>query len=122
MESARERLRGAKVVYSINSRELRFSGVIAYSTTTGRWGYSCGYGRSDVARALQRCEDPNAKIIVGQKVGGWMALALGDDKSVYGWGYAGNRADAEHNALEECRQRTKNAKIAVSFCTNGVTH
>jgi hypothetical protein len=49
-----------------------------------------------------------------------MALALGDDKSAYG--YAGNRIDAEHNALEECRQRTRNAKIALSFCTNGVAH
>jgi hypothetical protein len=51
-----------------------------------------------------------------------MTLALGDDKSAYGWGYAGNRLDAERNALEECRTRTKNAKVAVSFCTNGVVH
>jgi len=120
LESARQRMSEAKVVYSINSREMRVSGVIAYSPSTGKWGYSCGYGRSDVTRALQFCEDPDAKIFVGKNVCCWMALALGDDKSAYGWGYAGNRADAERNALEECRQRTKNAKVAVSFCTNGV--
>ena len=35
-------------------------------------------------------------------------------------GYAGNRIDAEKHALEECGKRTKNAKVVVSFCTNGV--
>ena len=48
------------------------------------------------------------------------ALALGDDKTAYGWGYAGNRADAEKHALEDCKKRTTNVKIVVSFCTNGV--
>lgn len=122
LEGARERMRGAKVVYSIDSRQMRFPGVIAYSTTTGNWGYSCGYGRSDASRALQFCGDPNAAVMVGKDKCCWMALATGDDKSAYGWGYAGNRVDAERNALEECRRRTKHAKIAVSFCTNGVTH
>jgi hypothetical protein len=122
LEGARERMSGAKVVYSINSRQIRVPGVIAYSTTTGGWGYSFGYGRSDVPRALQFCGDRNADVMVGKDPGCWMALALGDDKSVYGWGYAGNRADAERNALKECCKRTKNAKVAVSFCTNGTVH
>ena len=122
LEGARERMSGAKVVYSINSREMRVPGVIAYSTATGNWGYSSGYGRGDVPRALQFCGDPKADVIVGKDPGCWMALALGDDKSVYGWSYAGNRADAESNALEECRKQTKHAKVAVSFCCNGVVH
>lgn len=122
LESASQRVSGAKVVYSINSRQMRVSGVIAYSTATGKWGYSSGYGRGDITRAVQFCGDPDAKVMVGKNVCCWMALALGDDKSAYGWGYAGNRADAERNALEECRQRTKNAKVAISFCTNGVVH
>lgn len=122
LEGAREQVSWAKVAYSINAREMRTSGVIAYSSATGKWAYSFGYGRGDAARALQGCEAPDAKIVAGPKSACWMALALGDDKGVYGWGHAGNRADAERNALEECRQRTKNAKVAVSFCTNGVTH
>ena len=122
MENARQRMSGAKVVYSVNARDLRSTGVIAYSPATGKWGYSCGYGRGDVTRALKFCEDLSAKVIVAPKPCYWMALALGDDKSAYGYGYAGNRADAERNALEECRKRTKNAKVAVSFCTNGVVH
>jgi hypothetical protein len=122
LESARERkLPGAKVVYSIYSREPRTGGAIAYSESTGNWGYSTGGGRHAPYMALQNCKAPDAKIIA-QKDDCWMALALGDDKSVYGWGYAGNRADAERNALEQCRQRAKNPKIAFSFCTNGVAH
>ena len=51
-----------------------------------------------------------------------MALATGDDKSAYGTGHAGNRADAERAALEACNKRTKNAKIVFSFCTNGIEY
>jgi len=121
LEGARKRVSDAKVVYSIFAREMPESGVIAYSTTAGRWGYSCGYGRADATRALQACGAPDAQIVSDHKIG-WMALAVGDDKSAYGWGYAGNRADAESNALEQCRQRDKSAKVVLSFCTNGVVH
>jgi hypothetical protein len=122
LESARKRASDAKIVFSIFAREIAETGAIAYSTTTGKWGYSYSYGRSDVARALNLCGDKNAEVFVTPKRGIWMALALGDDKSAYGWGYAGNRADAEHNALKECEKHTKNAKIAVSFCTNGLSY
>lgn len=122
LKSARERVKGANIVFSINSRATLVQGVIAYSTATGRWGYSFGYGRSDVNRATRECGDPNAEIMVSPQPGSWMALALGDDQSAYGWGYAGNRIDAEKNALRECRQRTTNVTIAVSFCTSGVVH
>jgi hypothetical protein len=122
LEAARKQgLPGAKVVYSINSREPQTGGAIAFSESTGRWGYSTGGGRHAPYMALQNCKAPDAKIIA-QKADGWMALAVGDDKGAYGWGYAGNRADAERNALEAGRKRTKNAKIAFSFCTNGVVH
>lgn len=122
LEGARERgLPRARVVYSINSREMRSGGAIAYSESTGNWGYHTGGGRSGPYLAIQNCKAPDAKVIA-QKFDCWMALAVGGDKSAYGWGYAGNRADAERNALEQCRQRAKNARIAFSFCTNGVAH
>jgi hypothetical protein len=122
LAGARENTRGARVVYSINARAPLVLGVIAYSTATGRWGYSFGYGRSDVTRAVEACEDPGAEVMVSKLGGAWMALALGDKMSVYGWGYAGNRIDAEQTALDECGKRTKNAKVAVSFCTSGIVH
>jgi hypothetical protein len=112
-------LSDAKVVYSINSREMRTGGAIAYSQSTGDWGYGTGGARSSAYNAIKNCKAADAKVIA-QKSDCWMALALGDDKSAFGWGHAGNRADAESFALEDCNKRTKNAKIVVSFCTNGV--
>jgi len=122
LETARERDQDAKVVYSIFAREPLSTGAIAYAPTTGRWGYSSGYGRGDASRAVNYCGDQNAKVFVDPQKCSWMALALGDDKDAYGWAYAGNRIDAENSALAECRKQTKNAKIAVSFCTNGISH
>jgi hypothetical protein len=112
-------LTDAKVVFSINSREMRTGGAIAYSQSTGEWGWGTGGGRSAPFNALKNCKAADAKVIA-QKTDCWMALALGDDKTAYGWGYAGNRADAESFALEDCKKRTTNVKIVVSFCTNGV--
>lgn len=122
LEAARKRgLPGARVVYSIYSREMRTGGAIAFSESTGRWGYSSGGGRSAPYKAIQNCKAADAKVIA-QQFDCWMALALGDDKGAYGWGYAGNRDDAERFALEACSKRTKNSKVVLSFCTNGVQH
>lgn len=121
LDGAREQTRKARLVYGINARATKVSGVIAYSQSTGRYGWSWGYGRSDAIRALEGCEAPDAQIVAGP-AGWWLALALGDDTSAYGWGQAGNRADAERHALEACAERTENARIAVSFCTNGVVY
>ena len=83
------------------------------------WGWATGGARSAAYNALKNCIAADAKVIA-QKLDCWMALALGDDKTACGWGYAGNRADAEKHALEDCKKRTTNVKIVVSFCTNGV--
>lgn len=121
LQSAQERgLPGAKVVYSINSREMRTGGAIAFSQSTGRWGYSPGGGLNAPYQATQYCNAPDAKVIA-QKSDCWMALAVGDN-NIYGWGYAGNSADAQRFALEECKKQTTNAEVAFSFCTNGVQH
>jgi hypothetical protein len=121
LSSCQQQTSNAKVVFSINSREMRTSGAIAYSTTTGAWGYATGGGRTAQQRAINLSKDASAKVIA-VKFDCWMALAVGDDKSAYGFGYAGNRVDAERHAMEECGKRTKNAKIVVSFCTNGVEY
>jgi hypothetical protein len=110
-----------RVIYSIFSREPRTGGAIAFSESTGNWGYSTGGGRHAPYMALQCCAAPDAAIIA-QESDGWLALAMGDDKSTCGWGYAGNRADAEKHALEACRKQTTNARIVLSFCSNGVVH
>ncbi len=50
----------------------------------------------------------------------WMALVITDNRAVYGFGWAGNRTDAEANARKECGERPTNPRVALSFCTNGV--
>lgn len=118
LESAAERTAGAKVVFSINARQMKLWGAIAYSESTGDYGWGTGGGRSSQYAALKNCQARDAKAVL-TKYDCWLALATGDDKS-YGLGYAGNRADAEQNALDECAKHGKNGKIEVSFCSNGV--
>ena len=109
----------AKVVYSINSAQLQ-GGAIAFSELNRQVGLSTG-GAGAPLQSPAILTAPDAKVI-GYQFDCWMALAMGDDQSAYGWGYAGNLADAESNALEECAKRTKNGKIVLSFCSNGVEY
>ena len=106
-----------------------FWAAIAISPSTGKYASSCEYKPFDLAdrAAREKCNAPDARTVVlcGN---GWCALALGDVKPGkdfgwgVGWGYAGNRLDAERFALEACAQRTKNARIALCFCTNGIAY
>jgi hypothetical protein len=111
----------AKLAFSINSREMRSWGAIAYSQTTGAWGYATGGDSGLQQRAIRNSKAADAQV-VAVKFDCWLALALGDDRTAYGFGFAGNRADAENHALAECAKQTKNGKVVVSFCTNGVEY
>jgi hypothetical protein len=88
--------------------------AIAYSQSTGRYGYSSGWlaeinaRRSALANAKAR--DARVILVVGN---GYAALALGDDSSAYGYGYAETAAEARRHALAECQKRTTNCYIAV---------
>lgn len=99
--------------YSTPSRD-RY-GAIAYSRSTGKYGYSYGHSSRAAAEqdALNRCNAQDHEVI------GWMknaygVLAVGDDVSHYGWGWSSNRATAQQNALKYCRQRTTNSHVAVT--------
>ncbi len=118
LQNASERIRKPKVVFSINARQIRLWGAIAYSESTGDYGYANGGGRSSQYEALKNCKARDAKVLL-TKYDCWLALAVGDNR-IFGYGFAGNRADAERNALDECDKRTRNGKIKVSFCSNGV--
>jgi len=94
--------------------------AIAYSRTTGKWGYSHGYGSRAGAEqaALGRCTVDDAEILVWTR-NAWCALALGDDKSFYGWAWAGSASEAKRLALEKCRGGTTNCYIAVCVYSGG---
>jgi serine/threonine-protein kinase len=94
--------------------------ALAFSPSTGKYGYSHDWlARINAERvALKNCKADDARLLV--VVGnGFCALALGDDKTAYGFGYAETEAEAKKIALRECRKRTTNCYIAVSICSFG---
>lgn len=74
--------------------------AIAYSTSTGQYGYSFGQvSRASAERvALQKCKANDAEAVVWVS-NGWAAVAVGNDGS-YGTGWSTrSRAAAEKIAL-----------------------
>lgn len=92
--------------------------AIAFSQSTGRWGYSSGFSAEVNARrqSLKNCVAKDCKVVL--MVGnGYAALALGDDTSAYGFGHS--KTDQGANvarrfALDACAKRTRNCKVVVS--------
>ncbi len=89
--------------------------AIAYSPSTGAWGY--GYNYSTLsgaeARALVQCDEPDAYIVTWVR-NGYVALALGDDVGAAGFSYAADEATADLLALQECSTETTGSHIVVS--------
>lgn len=96
------------------SRPDRY-GAIAYSRTTGTYGYSYSqYSQDDAEReALNQCESSDRAVI------GWMrnaygALAVGASHDQYGWGWGATREAAKQAALDECRKLTDDCTIKLT--------
>lgn len=78
--------------------------AIAYSRSTGLFGSSQGaatYAEAETI-ALAGCNAPDAQIVTWSH-GRWCALATAEDKA-YGYSWADTKAEAEHNALEHCKE------------------
>jgi serine/threonine-protein kinase len=89
--------------------------AIAYSPSTGNYGYSFNYGSRCGAEqaALGRCRGTDASVIAWTR-NAWCVLALGDDAGEYGWAWSTSLSCAKSRALAECRKRTTNCYVAVS--------
>lgn len=98
--------------------------AIAYSPATGKYGYA--YDRRSRAAAedgaMRDCGADDARIACWINKG-FCALALGNEKSCWGVGWTyGNGANsdgARNYALEDCRNRTSGAHIALSLSSDG---
>jgi Domain of unknown function (DUF4189) len=90
-------------------------GAIAYSQSTGTYGYSYGWGNRATAEnvALANCRGENAQVVVWAR-NAYCALALGDTVGSYGWGYGATAAEARTHALRNARKSTTNCYIAVT--------
>ena len=94
-------------------------GAIAYSGSTGNWGYSYDYGSRAQAEnsALSRCGKNDCEIKVWFK-NSCGALAKASNGAL-GWSYAADsRSEAESIALSECRSRGSNCRILCWTCTS----
>lgn len=97
--------------------------AIAYSSKTGRCGYSYGHTslRDAQTNALKNCATSDARVVTWVK-NGFCALAVGD-KNVYGTGWAsGDQASStgvEQRALADCAKRTANGRLIASVGSTG---
>jgi uncharacterized protein DUF4189 len=98
--------------------------AIAYSPSTGKYGYSYNLRSRAAAEktALEKCPEADARIVTWVNRG-FVALALGNDKSCWGVGWSyGNGAStavAKDYALEDCKKRTSGAMIALVMASDG---
>jgi hypothetical protein len=100
--------------------------AIAYSESTGAWGYAYDNPSRDIAEILakRRCRerDPLATdaLPVGFVRNGWVALALGEN-GAWGAGYShgdgATNTAAKKMALDECLKRSKTARLVICVCS-----
>jgi hypothetical protein len=98
--------------------------AIAYSPATGKYGYSYNLHSRAAAEkaAMEKCPEADARVVTWVNRG-FVALALGNDKSCWGVGWSyGNGAStavAKDYALEDCKKRTSGAMIALVMASDG---
>ena len=92
-------------------------GAIAYSSSTGRYGYSYDFGSRAEAEnyAISKCGRGDCVVKVWFK-NACGALAVGR-RGALGWGLAGSRGSAEDRALSECQSRTSGCSVRTWACT-----
>lgn len=91
-------------------------GAIAYSASTGKYGYSYNYDSQKNAEraALKHCKVSSCKVVLWYK-NACGVVAKGDT----GWGaaWAGSRTQASANAIKACSTRSRNCKAVVWSCS-----
>jgi hypothetical protein len=89
-------------------------GAIAFSPSTGRWGYGNGYPTKAeaIARARRECGRSDAK--TNWCKNSWIALAISNESSG-GWGSAWGetKAAARSAAIAECLSRNPDAHVVI---------
>ena len=88
--------------------------AIAYSPSSGQWGYGNGYPSqaAAIARARAECGRSDARTFWCKN--SWIALAISDSSAGgFGWAYAPTAAAARSKALALCRSRNPDARVVV---------
>lgn len=92
-------------------------GAIAYSESTGRYGYVYDFASQAEAinAAVEKCRTQDCRAVVWFK-NSCAALAKGGTN--YGYSIGETRAVAESKALAECRKRGGSCRIIQWVCTS----
>ena len=86
--------------------------AVAYSPSTGSYGYGNGYTTKSaaIARARRECGEPDA--VAKWARNAWVALAVSRNGG-YGSGWATTAAKARQLAVKSCLQHNADAKVLV---------
>lgn len=90
--------------------------AVAFSPSTGLYGYGNGYATKDEAieKAVQECGGRDA--ITRWARNSWLALAISDRTSAgYGWGsgWAETASEAREIARDKCLEKNDEARVVV---------
>jgi hypothetical protein len=88
--------------------------AVAYSPSTGRWGYGNGYPTKSqaISRALRECGRRDARTNWCRNA--WLALAISDrGRGGWGSGWGPTPASARASASAQCRARNPDARVVV---------
>jgi hypothetical protein len=97
-------------------------GAIAYSSSTGAYGYSYNNTSKYSAnrRAIRSCRirasKKDCKVVIGFK-NACGALAKGYNRG-FGYGSSVQKTIAKHNALNVCRRYTNRCRVIRTVCTD----
>lgn len=106
-----------------DAERARTFAAIAYSPSTGKYGYADeGLTRASVeAEARRRCAADDSRIVAWVH-DGYCALAVGADGAYgVGWSHGRDASDsaAKERALEGCRKRSDVARLRLCVCSFG---
>ena len=108
----------ALVVGAVQAQAYDRYGAIAYSKSTGQYGYSYDYSTETMAKAqaLSNCGDVSCHVYV------WFRNACGAlakaDNGDLGWGWSGSRGGAEARAIAKCQSVSgRSCNIVCWTCT-----
>ena len=86
--------------------------AIAYSPSSGQWGYGNGYPSQAAAIARARAECGRGDARASWCKNAWIALAISDrSPGGYGMAWATTAAGARSRALAECRKHNPDARV-----------
>ncbi len=108
----------------VDSIDFSTYAAVAYSSSTGSYGYAWNYGTRGEAEqvALSRRTAADARI-VGWAQGGWLALAIGENNAYgVGWEYGDGATNtvAQRRAIDECHSHSEKVRTLICLCSGDI--